>query len=365
MKIWKAGALAVAASIVAIIYIAGCGGGAKSGKVLVEINGDKITEGDLEFLGEINPRIQRQLEMPDGKKRIIDNLIEQSLLYQKATKEGLNRDPKVKAKVDLYRRVIIAQSLVEKEMEDAAKKYYDENPDEFKQLGLSMIEVSFSTPEDMKKAKGNKAESMRTEQQALALANELKAKIDKGADFAEVAKEGSDSASTKARGGNLGLVSRKDRRLLALGYEPILEKAFEMKVGEVAGPIKTPNGYEIITVTRGIEVEPYDQAEASILFKVKGDARTNLLDSLKKDAKIAYAEEPQEKKELEGKPAPAIIEKPEAADMPAEKKAEAPKPAAAPEKKAEQTKALVTEEKKTEEAKATATEATAESTTKK
>ncbi len=319
MKIWKAGILAVVASIIALIYIAGCGSGTKSGKVIVEINGDKITEGDLDFLSEINPRIQRQLESPEGRKQIVDNLVDQNLLYQKATKEGLNRDPKVKAKVDLYRRVIIAQALVEKEIEEAAKKFYDENPEEFKMLGLSHIEIGFQTPEEMKKMKGKSAKDMRTEQEALNIAKDLKSKLDKGANFAELAKEHSDSPVTKTRGGNMGLVSRKDRRLIALGYEPILEKAFEMKVGEIAGPIKTLNGYELITVTRGIEVEPYEEAEPSILFRVRSDARQNLLSSLKKEANIKYAE--AEKKEGEVKiPTPKALEKPK------EKKAEGAAP---------------------------------------
>jgi peptidyl-prolyl cis-trans isomerase C len=290
MKIWKALAFSIVIATAGLIVFSGCGNSTKSGKVIVKVNGDKITEGDLEFLGEINPRIKSELTVPEGRSRILDNLVEQSLLYQKATKEGINRDATVKAKIDLYRRVIIAQALVEKEIEDAAKKYYSENPDEFKMLGLSLIEVSFNTPEEITKAKGKKGETMRTEEEALKRANELKAKIQGGTSFEQIAKEYSDSAATKARGGNMGLVSKKDRRLVALGYEPVLEKAFEMKVGDVSNPIKTTNGYSLITVTRGVELEPFESAKQSILFRVTGDTRQGLLAKLKKDAEITYAE---------------------------------------------------------------------------
>lgn len=292
MKLFKAMVLMV----VATALVSGCGGSTKSGKVLVEVNGNEITEGDIDFLGEINPRILRQISTPDGKQRIVSNLVDQDLLYQKAMKEGLNRDALVKAKVDLYRKVIIAQALVEKSIEDAAKKYYEENPDQFKKLKLSQIEIKFATPEEMKKGKGK---DMLDEEQALKKANDVKAEIEGGLSFEEAAKKYSNDPITKARGGNMGLVSMDDKRLMARGYEPLLKKAFEMKVGEIAGPIKTTDGYHLITVTRGVELEPFADVEQAILFKVKTQARDKLLADLKKDAKIVYPEEAAKKKEAE------------------------------------------------------------------
>ena len=316
MRMVKFGLVAIAFTML----VSGCGdSGISSGDVLVIVNGEEITDGDLKFLGEINPRIQRQLADAKGKKRILDNLVEQDLLYQKAVKQGVNRDPEVKAKADLYRRVIIAQALVEDEIDKAAKAYYDENQDEFKKLRLSHVTVKFGDKEKGKKGKGI------TEEEALKKAGELKAKIDSGASFEDVTKESSDDAMTKNRGGNLGLVNKNDKRLIARGFQPVLEKAFEMKVGEVAGPIKTTNGYEIITVTRGIELEPFEEAKQSILFKVRGDARQKLIAELKEDAKIVY---PGEEKKAEAETAPAAAEKPAVEATPEAKTAPETLPAA-------------------------------------
>jgi PPIC-type PPIASE domain len=272
--------------------ISGCGGATSSGDVLVDINGEKITKGDIIFLGEINPRIKAQLSSPSGEQRILDNLIEQDLLYQEAVKEGINREPKVKAKVDLYRRVIIAQSLVDDAIDKAATKYYEDHADEFKKLRFSQILIKFSSPGEIKKGKRAKkrkdSPKLHTEKQALKLANAIKAKLDKGGNFAQLAREDSEDLSTKGRGGDMGLISKTDKRLIARGYDPLLNKAFELKVGEVAGPIKTNNGYSLITVTRGIEVEPFDEAKRSILFKVRNDARQELIAKLKKDATIVF-----------------------------------------------------------------------------
>lgn len=292
----------IAVIILFAFMIAGCGSGASSGKVLVDINGDKITEGDLDFLGEINPRIKAQIDNPVGKKRILDNLVEQEVLYQEAVKEGVNRDPKVKAKVDLYRRVIIAQSLVDKEIENAAKKYYDEHPEEFKKLKLSQIMVKYESPEDIQKAKKSKGkQKLHTEQEALKIAGEIKAKIDKGESFEKVASESSEDVATKSRGGDIGLVSKDDKKLEGRGYGPLIEKAFEMKVGEVSGPVKTSKGYHLITVTRGVEPETFEEAKQGITFKMRGDARNDLLARLKKESTIVYPEEEKQKAEAKKK----------------------------------------------------------------
>jgi peptidyl-prolyl cis-trans isomerase C len=280
---------------VAIAFAMGCGGSTKSGKVLVEINGDKITEGNLELLGEINPRIQRQLERPDGRKKILENLVEQDLLYQAAMKEGLNRDPEVKAKADLYRQMIIGQALVDEQIDKAAKEYYDKYPIEFQKLELAQIDIKFGTAEHIKKA-AEKGKKLHTEKEALKIANEVKAKIAGGMSFEEAAKKYSEDPTARASGGNMGLVSMRDRMLKARGFEPVLEKAFSMKVGEVAGPIKSTFGYHIITVTRGARLEPFDEAKQSIFSRLKLSERKRLIIKLKRDAKIVY---PQEEKKAE------------------------------------------------------------------
>jgi len=299
----------LASCIAAAFIIANCSGGltTSSGKTLVSINGKKITEGDLDFLGTINPRIAAQLSSPAGKKRILDNLVEQELLYQEAVKKGINRDPEVRAKAELYRRVIVAQSLLDKEMETAAKKYYDEHKGEFQKLGLAQIMIRYeNNPKKVKKIKGQKIHS---EKEALTLANKALERINKGEAFAKVAEDVSEDVATKNRGGDMGLVTKNDQRFVARGYGPLVDKAFEMKVGEVAGPIKTENGYHIITVIKGTELEPFADAERSIMFKMRSKIRTDLVEGLKKKGSVTFTAE-LEPKTMPPPPKPAKIEKP-------------------------------------------------------
>jgi peptidyl-prolyl cis-trans isomerase C len=278
--------------------VAGCGDGGKSGNVVIDINGKKITESDIQFLGEANPRIRAQLANPSGRDRIMENLVEQELLYQEAVKKGVNRDPKVKEKLELYRKVIIAQSLIDNEVIKASKKYYEDNPDEFKKIQMSQILVKYFTPEQIKAAKKEERSKMHTEEEALGLIEKYQARIDQGAEFETVAKEESEDIATKSRGGDLGFVSKDDKRLENRGYAPLLEKAFTMTVGSVGGPIKTTKGYHLIKVTKGIEVQPFEEVEEAVSFKVRGDAKNDLLAKLKKEATITYPEKEARKQEM-------------------------------------------------------------------
>ncbi len=292
----KLGLVVVLALVISIF--SACGGGSSSGKVVVDINGNKITQGDLDLLGDINPRIKAQLLSPIGRKGVIENLVEQELLYQEAIKQGLNRDSEVKAKIDLYRKVIIAQSLVESDLKKAAKKYYDEHPEEFKKLKMSQIMIKYESPEEIKKAKKSaKGPKIHTEQEALKIIEGLKAKIDAGEDFAKIARENSEDVATRSKGGDIGMVSKDDQRLAGRGMAPLVDKAFEMSVDQVSGPIKTAKGYHLIMVTKAAEVEDFSDAEQSILFKMRGDSKNDLLTKLKKDATIVYSEEEEQKKE--------------------------------------------------------------------
>ena len=295
--------------------VLGCGNSTSSGKMLVSINGKKITEGDLNFLATLNPNIAAQLATPFGKKQILDNLVEQELLFQAAKKAGTQNKKEVQAKIDLYKKVIIAQSFVENSMDQEALKYYDAHKNDFDQLKLSEILIRYATPEELKAARKTKNPNIAThsEQEALKLANEVYDKIKAGGDFAKLAKQYSEDPATKDEGGNVGFVSKEDPRMSRRGYQPIVEKAFSMKVGELAGPIKTANGYHIITLTAPAEQAPFEEVKNQIVFKMRGDLRGKILSELKEKNKVVYADELQPK--AEAAPDPSAPANPNAATL--------------------------------------------------
>lgn len=74
-------------------------------------------------------------------------------------------------------------------------------------------------------------------------AKEVKEKLDKGADFAELATEYSTDTSTTEDGGNLGTFGYGDME------EAFEEAAYALEVGKVSDPVETSSGYHIIKLT--------------------------------------------------------------------------------------------------------------------
>ncbi|MFH1749450.1 MAG: peptidylprolyl isomerase [bacterium] len=78
--------------------------------------------------------------------------------------------------------------------------------------------------------------------EAQAKADDLYAKIGKGEDFAELAKEHSEDTTTKDQGGDLGFFEKGQF------VEEFEKTAFDLKEGEVAKPVRTKYGFHIIKV---------------------------------------------------------------------------------------------------------------------
>lgn len=72
--------------------------------------------------------------------------------------------------------------------------------------------------------------------------NELKAQIEQGADFAEVAKEHSQCPSSRS-GGDLGQFGPG---MMVPEFDKVV---FSAEVGSVEGPVKTQFGYHLVQVT--------------------------------------------------------------------------------------------------------------------
>jgi parvulin-like peptidyl-prolyl isomerase len=80
----------------------------------------------------------------------------------------------------------------------------------------------------------------RTKTEALALAEELYAKLEKGADFAQLARKYSDCPSGAEEGGDLGIFP-------AGRMTPKFSEAVEaLEIGEISKPVETPFGYHVI-----------------------------------------------------------------------------------------------------------------------
>lgn len=114
--------------------------------------------------------------------------------------------------------------------DQAAKGYYDSHQDEFAQACVSHILV------------GTKEE-----------ADQVKGRLDRGENFAEVAKAVSKDTGSAPQGGELGCFTR-DNQLVA----EFAQAMFTQPVGQVGPPVQSQFGFHLILVTSR-NVPPYDQ----------------------------------------------------------------------------------------------------------
>jgi parvulin-like peptidyl-prolyl isomerase len=99
-------------------------------------------------------------------------------------------------------------------------------------------------------------EQTRTEAEALALAQTLRARILAGEDFATLAAEYSDDSGSAVNGGDLGWFGR------GAMVAPFEEAAFALEPGQISEPVRTDFGYHLIEV---VERDPNRPKEESAL----------------------------------------------------------------------------------------------------
>ena len=120
--------------------------------------------------------------------------------------------------------------------------------------------------------------------EALKKAQDLRAKLVKGLDFAKAAEEFSQDPSAKGRGGDLGWFDASKM------VKEFSDAAFKLKVGEVSEPVKTQFGYHLIQVeeTKPAAVKSFDEVKAQLKTQLEDDRfatkATERLENLKKKA---------------------------------------------------------------------------------
>ncbi len=151
--------------------------------------------------------------------------------------------------------------------DEAIRNYYDQNIERYRiQEEVQARHVLIKTDK-------------RSDEEALALINKVKAEIDGGLDFAEAATKYSEDEGSKTRGGDLGKFQRG--RMVP----PFEQAAFSMEVGQISEPIKTQFGYHIIKKEDHTQerLRTFDEVKAAIKSTISRDMATAQANSLAAD----------------------------------------------------------------------------------
>jgi peptidyl-prolyl cis-trans isomerase C len=241
---------------------------ATTGKTVVTVNGNAITQDVMDAMLEQMPaQMRQQLEMTGQMGQLQEQLVMGELLYREALKRELHTDTKVKTTIALATRSALAQGLIEAVVKERTT-------DEKVQAHYNDHKVQYARPQV-------KASHILVKEEALI--NEIKTKLDAGEDFAALAKAHSMDPGSKNDGGSLGWFKKADM------VGPFGDAAFEAEKGTVTAPVKTRFGFHIIMVEDKREEIPLDEVREQIEGQLGNELAQAYLEELKSGATIVEA----------------------------------------------------------------------------
>lgn len=333
---------------VSAVLFSGCG--VKNAQTIIKVNDTKISQAqfdeilDREAKSSAFNQMHINIKDPNNtfiynlvKSRIVNELVIKALLDEevkkrniKVTKEDLDEAIKVVVdkvgskeqldkilkhngisaadfKKDLKDQVKmkkLAESLGAAEVSDAdVKEYYNKNIDKFKypdKVRASHILIAVNPEELTEVVKADNANKglsdteikSKVGEQIMAKeakAKEILAQVKKDpSTFAKVAKEVSEDPASAEKGGDLGFFAKKEM------VPEFANAAFGAKPNTIIGPVQSQYGYHIILVTDRMAAgqEPFEKVKNNIkeflVNEKQLDKIDNLVESLKKNAKIEY-----------------------------------------------------------------------------
>jgi len=142
----------VAAAVSVVLASCGGGHGKAATQVVAKVNGDEISVHQVNFALQSIPNVPESQAKVIGKQ-VLEKLVDQQVLIQKAIEKKLDRDPRVVQTIETARRQILAQAYLEQSMNSAIKPtsveiadYYDKHPELFGERRIFQFqEIQFAT----------------------------------------------------------------------------------------------------------------------------------------------------------------------------------------------------------------------------
>jgi peptidyl-prolyl cis-trans isomerase C len=164
-----------------------------------------------------------------------------------------------------------------------------------------------TTPDAMKKVYEEASKQITGEQEVRARhilvetedeAKAVKAELDKGADFAELAKKKSKDPGS-ADGGDLGFFTKEQ---MVPEFSAV---AFTLEPGKISDPVKSQFGWHIIKVEekRNRKAPDFEQVKAQIEQYVTRKAQADYVAKLRAEAKVERTDQPAADAKPDAKPA--------------------------------------------------------------
>jgi len=251
--------------------------------VVLTVGSEKITQSEFqEIIAGLPAQQQAQLTTPEARRSLAEQLAELKVMAQEARARKLDQSAAVKAKAALQMDQILANAVYQQLSggdpdEAALRAYYAAHKQDWDEVKARHILIRMQGSR-VPVREGHKD---LTENEALAKAKEVRAKIVAGAKFEDQAKIESDDAGSGDNGGDLGTFGAGQM------VPEFDEVVFKAPVGQVTEPIKTAYGYHLILVEER-KSKPFEDARGEIEQKIRPELGQKAIDGLKAKTTIVY-----------------------------------------------------------------------------
>lgn len=249
---------------------------ADDSKVIATYVGGNVTESQV--MQQFKAMLDMQPETKSKKFSELDKQLQEALvrsyvniqmLEEEAKKQNIRESQEFKDRFKLVEQQMVQQVLIEKYLQqNVSDKMIDEEYSKLtKELkGQKEIKTSHILVDSEEKAK------------------EIKQKIDKGEDFAKLAKENSKDEGSKVKGGEIGYTMKGQ---LVPEYEAT---AYALAKDQVSNPVKSQFGWHVIKLVdkRDVKVPTKQEAEAGIKQNLNNKALEKYFGTLSDNAKIEF-----------------------------------------------------------------------------
>ncbi len=236
-----------------------------SGKVVV--NGVTIPQSRIDAMNR-ELTSQGQPDTDERKQAVREEIINREVLAQAAQKRGLDKNPDIAAQMEMARQAVLVRALFEEEVK--------KNP-----ITDAQLQQQYDTFKGSMGTNEYKVRHILVDKEDDAKA--IIAELNKGGDFAKIAKEKSKDPGSKDNGGDL------DWGPAARYVKPFADAVTGMQKGQTtAVPVKTDFGYHVIRLedVRPLTVPPFSELKEQFRQRAQQAQIQKFVMDLRQKAKV-------------------------------------------------------------------------------
>ncbi len=224
---------------------------AQSDPVIMKINGTPVTRSEFEY--SYNKNNSETVVDKKSVKEYVDLFVNYKLKVLAAEAAGIDTTKAFRKEFTIYRDQQVRPTFInDDDLENKAREVYAQTKERIDANG-GLVRPSHILV--MLKQKATQAQ----QDSAKLRADSIYAALQKGADFAELARRCSDDKMSGQRGGDISWIQKGQT------FKEFEEKVFAMKKGELSKPFLSPVGYHIVLLKDKSMFFPYDSVHADIL----------------------------------------------------------------------------------------------------